>query len=93
MYVIVEHRVSDPATFFSIAQQAKLPAELKLHQVIPSEDGSRCVCLWEADSPRAVQDFIEPAIGHVSKNEYFAVDAAHAVGIPGAASQAAGQAV
>jgi hypothetical protein len=43
----------------------------------------RCVCLWEADSPRAVQEFVEPATGSVSKNEYFGVYAAHAVGIPG----------
>ena len=89
MYVVVEHRISDPGTFFSIAQQAKIPDDMKLHQVIPSEDGSRCVCLWEADSPRAVQEFIEPAVGHVSNNEYFAVDAAHAVGIPPAAAQVA----
>ncbi len=89
MYVIVEHRISDPGTFFSIAQQAKIPDDLKLRQVIPSQDGSRAVCLWEADSPRAVREFIEPSVGHVSTNEYFAVDAEHAVGIPGAAPSSA----
>ena len=90
MYIIVEHRISDPTTFFSIAQQARIPDGMKLHQVMPSEDASRCVCLWEADSPRAVREFVDPAVGHVSANEYFAVDAAHAVGMPGAAAQAAG---
>ncbi len=91
MYVIVEHRISDPSAFFSIAQQAAIPGDMKLHQVLPSEDGTRCVCLWEADSPRAVQEFIEPAIGHVSRNEYFAVDAVHAIGIPSAMPQPAGR--
>jgi len=88
MYVIVEHRISDPATFFSIAQQARIPVDMRLHQVLPSEDGSRCVCLWEAESPSAVQEFIEPAVGHLSRNEYFAVDSAHAVGIPASAAGA-----
>lgn len=92
MFVIVEHRISDPGTFFSIAQQAKIPADMKLHQVMPSEDGSRCVCLWEADSPGAVKEFVEPAVAHVSRNEYFAVDAAHAAGSPGPTLRAAGQA-
>jgi hypothetical protein len=91
MYVVVEHRISDPGTFFSVAQQVKIPDDLKLHQVIPSDDGSRAVCLWEADSPRAVREFIEPAVGHVSTNEYFAVDAAHAVGIPAASPQVAAE--
>jgi hypothetical protein len=89
MHIIVEHRISDPAAFFSIARESKIPSDLKLHQVLPSEDGSRCVCLWEGDSPRAVREFIEPAAGHVSENEYFTVDTTHAVGIPGTTQQVA----
>ena len=84
MYVVVEHHVSDPGKFWQIAQEMmpNLPEGLKLPSVFPAADGSEAICLWEADSVGSVKSFLEPAIGHVSKNDYFEVDTANAVGLP-----------
>ena len=81
MLVIAQHTVLDPE-FWQIAASAQIPETLKLHQVAPSADGSRGVCIWEADSVESVRDFVDPAVKHVSRNEYFAVDAGHGLGLP-----------
>ena len=85
MYVVVQHRVSDPVAFRAIGAEAlsDLPAGLRLHQSLPDAGGTSCVCLWEADSVEAVRCFLEPRVGAVSVNEYLAVDVAAAVGLPG----------
>ena len=82
--VIVQHRISDPETFFAAAQAgtANLPGNLRLHHVFPEPGGSRAVCLWEAESVDAVRDFVEPAVGNVSQNDYFEVDSGSALGLP-----------
>jgi len=38
------------------------------------------VCVWEAEDVDSVRNAIEPAVGQVSKNEYFAVDDEKSVG-------------
>ena len=85
MYIVVEHHISDSKKFWEIAQgmMPNLPENLKLPSVFPAADGSEAICLWEADSLAAVKGFLEPAIGHVSRNDYFEVDAGNAVGLPG----------
>ena len=52
MYILVQHTVSDPAKVWPRAQQAlgNLPAHLKLHHSIPTPDGRKAVCIWEAAS-------------------------------------------
>ncbi len=83
MYTVAQHRISDPAKFWDLAQAktANLPEGLKLVRVLPNLDGSQAVCLWEGEQAD-VKAFVEGAVGHVSKNEYFTVDAQKAVGLP-----------
>jgi hypothetical protein len=52
MYVVVKHSVSDPAKFWSVAQEAAgaLPQGVRIHSTLPNREGSTAVCLWEADS-------------------------------------------
>lgn len=75
MYVLIEHSISDPESFFSTAESAlaEMPPTIKLHHTFPSTDGTRAVCLWEADSLDQVRDFVESAVGQFSRNEYFEV--------------------
>jgi hypothetical protein len=84
MYVLVQHYVSDPHTFWSDVRYAlnALPPNLVLHHVFPTADGSHAVCLWEADSEREVKAFIETYVGHVSRNLYFEVQNREGVGAP-----------
>lgn len=87
MYIVVEHDISEPNTFWDGARagMANLPSGLKIHQVFPNSDGTRSVCLWEANSVEDVESFIEEAVGEVSSNTYFAVESEEAVGLPTAA--------
>lgn len=83
MYVVAQHRIRDPETARAVvrAALAELPAGLRLHHSLPNADGTAAVCLWEADSVDAVRDLVETALGHVSRNEYYAVGE-EAVGLP-----------
>ena len=84
MYVLVQHYVSDPRTFWSDVRYAlpQLPPHLTLHHCFPTADGTHAVCLWEAASVRDVKAFLESYVGHVSKNLYFAVENPAGVGLP-----------
>jgi hypothetical protein len=84
MYVIVEHEISNPKTFWETAQTATadLPSHLKVHQTLPNKEGTKAVCLWEAPSVDEVKGLIEGAVGNVSKNTYFPVEAEKAIGLP-----------
>lgn len=90
MYVVAIHAVDDPKTFRETAQGvlAELPEGTTLHSAIPNEDGSRAVCLWESGSVDTVRGVVEGAVGHVSRNEYFEVNAENAVGLPSVAAAA-----
>ena len=75
MYVLVQHTISEPAVFWNAADpRANLPPKLKLHHTFPTPDGARATCIWEADTVNAVRDYLEPMIGKISRNEYFAVE-------------------
>ena len=83
MHVAVIHSISDPQRFWSAAEESELPEGVTLHSALPNEDGSRAVCLWEADSVDAVEKTVNETVGDVSDNEFFAVNAENAQGLPG----------
>ena len=83
MYVVVQHQIHDPAAFWSrVSQAPELPAGVTLHSSYPSSDGSRAVCLWEADSVESVRSLVESVVGDLSTNDYFEVGAERAMGLP-----------
>ena len=55
---------------------------LKLHTVFPSTDGAKAVCLWEGESLPAIKQFVEKVTSGVATNEYMAIEASSAVGLP-----------
>jgi hypothetical protein len=75
MYVLIEHRISDPDSFFSTAESAlsQMPPTIRLHHSFPTTDGTRAFCVWEAQTIAEVRDFVESAVGQFSRNEYFEV--------------------
>jgi hypothetical protein len=89
MYVVVQHTVSEPAVFWNTADPNALPPEIKLHHTFPTADGTRAVCIWEAESVDAVREFLEPLLGRVSRNEYFAVENRDGVSRPSQVPQTA----
>ena len=83
MFFIVNHRISDPE-FWAAAQRelARLPAGISIHGVFPNADGSLATCLWKAESEAALREYLEHHTGKFAKNEYMAVDASKAMGLP-----------
>jgi hypothetical protein len=73
MYVVVNHKINNAAAFWATAQSATaaLPPGLKIIHTIPSIDGTKAVCLWEAGSVDAVRTFLDPATVGMAQNEYF----------------------
>ena len=70
MYVLVQHTISEPAVFWNAADpRSNLPPKLKLHHTFPTSDGTRAVCIWEAESVNAVRDYLEPMFGKVSRTQ------------------------
>ena len=74
MFVVVQHTISDPAAFWNAADPNALSQDVKLHHTFPTPDGTRAVCVWEAESVDAVRNLLEPLISGVSRNEYFQVE-------------------
>jgi hypothetical protein len=82
MYIVANHTISNPEKFWSLAKSTPVPAPLQLLCVFPSTDGARGTCLWHAASIEAVKQFVEPLTSAISRNEYMAVEAANAMGLP-----------
>src|ERR1051325_7955899 len=80
MFVSTIHEVSDPAAFWG--GQLDLPHGTELLVVMPSDDGSRGVCVFKSDSIDTVKDLVDGATSAVSKNAFYAIDEGHGQGLP-----------
>jgi hypothetical protein len=84
MYILVQHTVSDPTTVWSRAQQAlpSVPSHLKLHHSIPTPDGRKATCVWEAASIETLKSYLDPMLGPDAHNQYFEVVNKEGVALP-----------
>ena len=89
MYVLVQHTISDPPTFWNSADPTSLSPKAKLHHTFPTPDGTRATCVWEADSVETVRNLLEPVVGKVSRNEYFPVENREGFAFPSRVPRAA----
>jgi hypothetical protein len=82
MYVIVQHRFTDPQTAFSrgekLIKNEGAPQGVRGLQFYPSQDGSAATCLWEADTVESVRQYVDSTLGDSSENTCYAVDAEQA---------------
>ena len=77
-YVVAIHNISDPDSFWSAADPStELPPGVTLHATYPQPDGTRAVCLWEAESVDSVRQLVDQVSGSWSRNDYFEVDPQH----------------
>lgn len=91
MYVIVQHRITDPGKFFSVDARDVLgnaPADVQGRGFYPSHDKTAAICLFEATSVAAVRDYIDPVTDGACENTYFQVLEDYALGLPQSASAA-----
>jgi hypothetical protein len=89
MYVLIQHSISDPPAFWNAADPSTLSPNAKLHHTFPTADGSRAVCIWEAESVETLRKLLEPVVGKVSRNEYFAVENREGFAFPSRVPRAA----
>jgi hypothetical protein len=79
MYVVVQHRITDPQTAFArgerLIKNEGAPAGVHGLQFYPSRDGSAVTCLWEAPSVATVQQYVDATLGNSSENMCYEVAA------------------
>lgn len=89
MFVAIHHNISDPKLWEEstsqigpMVEQGRLPKGLKAIYYLPSTDGRRADCLWEADSLDNLKRFLDPLTTKAAKNEYFQINTEQAFGLP-----------
>ena len=89
MFVSIHHNITDPKKWEEttskigpMIEQGKLPKGVKPLFYLPSVDGRRADCVWEADSMDSLKRFLEPLTSPSAKNEYFQINVEHSFGLP-----------
>jgi hypothetical protein len=80
MYVVAIHEISNPDAFWG--GQLDLPKGTELSVVVPSDDGRHGVCIFKSDSVDTVRNLVDGATAPISKNEFYAINAGSAQGLP-----------
>jgi hypothetical protein len=90
MYVGIHHAITDPQKWDQVTknvgemiEHGRLPQGVKGLMYLPSVDGRKADCLWEAPSVEAVRSFLDREIGTAARNEYWQIKAEAAFGLPG----------
>lgn len=82
MHVVVHHQIRDRETAFArgekLMKSEGAPPDVRVLQFYPSRDGSAVTCLWQADSVRSVQEYVDSTLGEASENTCYEVDGGHA---------------
>jgi hypothetical protein len=89
MFVTIHHSITDPKKWeeagnkiFPMVEQGRLPKGLKALSYLPSTDGRKADCLWEADSLDNLKKFLDPLTNTAARNEYIQISAEHSFGLP-----------
>jgi hypothetical protein len=89
MYVGIHHTIADPKKWEEatskigpMVEEGRLPKGLRAVFYLPSTDGRRADCVWEADSVENLKRFLDPLTVAAARNEYFQIDVEHAFGLP-----------
>jgi hypothetical protein len=80
MYVAAIHEISNPEAFWG--GPLDLPKGTELRVAVPSTDGERGVCVFTSDSVDTVRVIVDGATAAISKNEFYAINDANALGLP-----------
>jgi hypothetical protein len=86
MIIVVNHRISNPGSFWESAQ-ASLPnlpeaGVSRVLQVMPNADMSEAVCVWEATDVDTLDRYLRSKVSDWSKETYQEVNMENAMGIP-----------
>jgi hypothetical protein len=86
MFIVVNHKISDPENFWKRAMENAplLPVAnvQRVMQSLPNADMSASMCLWEADSIEALDGYLRSVMGDLSTETYYELNTANALGMP-----------
>ena len=86
MFIVVNHKISDPENFWKRAMENAplLPAAnvQRVIQSLPNADMTASACLWEADSIDALDSYLRGIMGNLSSETYYELNTANALGMP-----------
>ena len=84
MLVVAQHLINDPENFWKAAKAVtqNLPNNMAVHAIYPSKDGKTGTCIWEANSVKDVQSFLDENAGTMAKNHCYELNASEAIGLP-----------
>lgn len=72
MYVMVLHEIANPEMFWKKAVDllGELPPDVVLHHSFSSPEGTRAVCIWEAETIDKVKNLLAPRFSGTSLDTY-----------------------
>ena len=86
MFISVHHKIANPGQFWAAAQKnlpnLPEPGVQRVVNVFPSTDLSEAMCIWEADSIDALDKYLRSKVFNWSRESYFEINAANAIGLP-----------
>jgi hypothetical protein len=86
MLIVLQHRITNPATAFTRGQNLLdgngAPQGTRVLQFYPSTDRNAVFCLWESNSIDELREYADAVMGDSSENSYFEVDVEIARGLP-----------
>ena len=86
MFISVHHQIDNPGQFWASAQKSlpelPVPGVKRICNVFPSNNMMEATCIWEADSIESLDKYLRSKVFDWSKETYFEIDAANAMGLP-----------
>ncbi|MEP6675396.1 MAG: hypothetical protein ABJA78_09575 [Ferruginibacter sp.] len=86
MIIVVNHKINNSAEFWASAQKSlpELPISgvNKIIQVMPNNEMSEAVCVWEADSIEQLNTYLRSKVHNWSTETYFELNAPASMGVP-----------
>lgn len=84
MYIVVHHNINNVADFWGSAQKnlPNLPegGVKRVVSVLPNGSMDKATCVWEADSIDTLDSYLRDKIGDWSKDSYYELNEANAMG-------------
>jgi hypothetical protein len=87
MYIVVHHDIAATEDFWASAQRnlPQLPegGVKRIVNLFPNQSMDKCTCVWEADSIEHLEKYLREKLGNASRESYYQINEATAVGLFG----------
>ena len=82
MHVLVNHKISDPDTFWgTLSSNPPIPEGFKVLVLMAGTDASSSACLWNAPDVNSLKALVDKTLGDTCVNTYMAVNDSKSFGL------------